>query len=176
MVNTVEDLLWHSNYDSTRLLANSFEQWSLMLRNSWWTRHSVWDTLIIRHFSCAFCQGSIVLKHNLTLFFNTYCDPTLPAPAGPRWIFLYGIYGAMTTELDHRAGDGIAGVAICDLDYSPMGDYLLWVIRGRRGVKIITHSSSATAHSISIQRPSYGVGQAINFTRICQHTLTKGNS
>ena len=65
MVNTVEDLLWHSNYDSTRLLANSFEQWSLMLRNSWWTRHSVWDTLIIRHFSCAFCQGSFVLKQNL---------------------------------------------------------------------------------------------------------------
>ena len=70
------------------------------------------------------------------------------------------LYGAVTTELDHRAADGIGGVAISDLDYSPMADYLLWVIRRRRGAKIITHSSRATAHSI--QRPSYGVELSIS--------------
>ena len=41
-----------------------------------------------------------------------------------------------------------------------MADYLLWVIRRRRGAKIITHSSRATAHSI--QRPSYGVELSIS--------------
>ena len=70
------------------------------------------------------------------------------------------LYGAVTTELDQRAADGIGGVAISDLDYSPMADYLLWVIRRRRGAKIITHSSRATAHSI--QRPSYGVELSIS--------------
>ena len=34
MVNTAEDLLWHSNYDFTHLLAHSFDQWSHILRNS----------------------------------------------------------------------------------------------------------------------------------------------
>ena len=65
------------------------------------------------------------------------------------------------TELDQGAGDGIAGVAITDLDYSPMADYSLWVIRRRRGAKIITHSSPCDAHSIQ-QRPSYGAELSIS--------------
>ena len=81
-----------------------------------------------------------------------------------------------TTEVDQRALDERAGVAITDLDYLPMGDYLEGAAASNQGTAAGGENNYSLKSKSCPQHPTpfLSWGGAINFTRICQHTLAKG--
>ena len=81
-----------------------------------------------------------------------------------------------TTEVDQRAFDERAGVAITDLDYLPMGDYLEGAAASNQGTAAGGENNYSLKSASCPQHPTpfLSWSGAINFTRICQHTLVKG--
>ena len=76
---------------------------------------------------------------------------------------------------DQRAFDERAGVAITDLDYLPMGDYLEGAAASNQGTAAGGENNYSLKSKSCPQHPTpfLSWGGAINFTRICQHTLAK---